>query len=204
MKFDCKTKTFNTSRLQAPPGISYGEFGDPHMMTVEGNSILIHTPGKASLVLVETANEWVTHHAKLPSYPEQRTPVDLPYHGYEVYTTCEDRVYVLQNPAAYTTRMVSLHHGCRTPQTLTPPPMDCVSLVAAGSITPHILEELPHCDTFDDTYTRLVHNRSSSVDCDTEDSGTPQTPNSDSEDEYEYDGYVYDDDIYGYYEDYYQ
>ncbi len=52
---------------------------------------------------------------------------------------------------------------------------------------------------FDELYTRLVHNRASSVDCDTEDSDSAgQRSRSESDEDYEYDGYEYDDDIYGY------
>ena len=83
--------------IPAPPGISYGEFADPHIMCLDGRgeSIIVHTPGKLSLIYDEKRNEWLTHHVRLPGYPEQRTPIDLPYHGYDVYTSCDQQVSFL-------------------------------------------------------------------------------------------------------------
>ena len=201
LRYDCKYKTFNMMEIPPPPSISYGEFGDPHVMALEGNSVIIHTPGKLSLVLDELRNEWLTFHRRLPPYPQQKSPLEVPYHGYEVYVSSGSDVYVLQNPAAYTTCMCCLQDlqtgGVYHP----PPPVDCVSLLTSGHLPAQVLSTLVPCDMFDDTYTRLVHNRAGSLDYDTEESGTPRTPNSDSEDEYEFDGYEYDDDIYGYYDD---
>ena len=102
LRFDCRNKVFNVYHMSSPPGISYGEFSDPHVMCIENGSIFIHTPAKCSLIFDESRNEWVTHQRKLSSYPDHRTPTDLPYHGYEVYTCVEDKMFVLQNPAACT------------------------------------------------------------------------------------------------------
>ena len=103
LRFDCQSKVFNVFQTAPPPGISYGEFSDPHVMCIENGSIFIHTPAKSSLVFDESGSEWVTHHRRLSSYSDHRFPTDLPYHGYEVYTCVGDKMFVIQNPAAYTT-----------------------------------------------------------------------------------------------------
>ncbi len=203
IRFDCKNKKFNISVIPAPPQISYGEFGDPHvhMLTLEGESIIIHSPGRPSLILDETTNKWATFHRKVPSYPIQHTPLDMPYHGYEVYTSSGKDIFVLQNPAPYTTSMVCLQESSLTSVNHPPPPVDCISLLTAGNLDACILHSMFPCDQFDATYTRLVYNCTSTVDYDTEESDTTHSL-SDSDNEYEFDGYEYDDDIYGYYEDY--
>ncbi len=62
MRFDCEHKAYNMYEMSgAPPGISYGEFSDPHVMCVEGSVVFVHTPGKPSLLFDESRSEWITH-----------------------------------------------------------------------------------------------------------------------------------------------
>ncbi len=77
-----------------------------------------------------------------------------------------------------------------------PPPLDGVSLLTAGELPVAFLRSLSVAHHFDDIFTRLVHNRVHSALSDTEESGSARSPGSSAE--YEYDGYEYDDDIYGY------
>ena len=130
--FDCKHKVFKAFEMSPPPGISYGEFSDPHVMCVEHGSILIHTPGKASLIFDESRKEWLTHHRRLPPYPDHHTPTDLPYHGYEVYSYIEEQVFILQNPAAYTSSTTCVSENLTRAQQHPPPPMDGISLITTG------------------------------------------------------------------------
>ena len=201
VRFDCKYKKFSLLDMPPPPGIGYTEFGSPHIIAKDQDSIVIHSPGKSSLILDELRKEWLTFHRRLPWHPQPKLPSEVPYHGYEVLVASEADVFLLQNPAAYTTSMCCLQDLPTQAAFHPPPPVDCLSLIASGQVPKPILRSLEPCEIFDDTFTRLVHNRSASFDYDTEGSETPRTPNSDSEDEYEFDGYEYDEDIYGYYDD---
>ena len=202
VQFDVKSKSFNLFDIPPPPCIRYGEFADPHVLCVEDHSVVIHTPGKSSLVLDEERCEWLTHSRKVPSSLLQRKPIEMPYHGYELYTYSNGNVYVFQNPAAYTTSLVCLDEQHTGGVLHTPPPLDGISLASSADLASSFLHSLPQHASFDETYTNLIHNRTSAIDYDTEESGTQHSTNSESEEEYELDGYEYDEDIYGYYEDY--
>lgn len=201
VRFDCKYKKFSLLGMPPPPGVSYGEFSDPHTMALDQDSVVIHTPGKSSLILDEIRNEWLTFHRRLPWFPQPKLPPELPYQGFEVFVASGADVFLLQNPAAYTTSMCCLQDLPTKGAFHPPPPVDCISLTCSGVVSPELLHTLEPCQIFDDTFTRLVHNRSASFDYDTEGSETPRSPNSDSDDEYEFDGFEYDEDIYGYYDD---
>ena len=198
VSFDSEHMTFNTS-IPAPPGVHYVDFTDAHILCLQDDSIVLHTPGKSSLILDETHNEWLTFHNKLGPCPNSKFADDLPYTGHQVATcTAEGSVYVVQNPTAYATSLTCLTQDGSTQQH-TPPPVDCLSLLTYGNLHCSTIERFPQCHVFDETYPRLIFNRSSSPECDTSGSVTPHSP-SDSDDDYEYDDYQYDDDIYGLYE----
>lgn len=85
---------------------------------------------------------------------------------------------------------------------LQPPPLDGISLVTSGYSTQRFIDALQVASSFDEQYTRLVHNQLTSVLSDTDDSDTSKSNRSDSDADYEYDRYEYDEDIYDYMEEY--
>ena len=203
--FDMKDKTFPRPDFSAPPGVSYSEFGDPHVLCVEDNRVIVHTPGKISLVLDEEhGGAWFTHGHAVPAFPSARIPADMPYIGHRLYTFSEDGAYVFGNPTPYVTTLAYLPVGQTVGQLQTPPPVDGISLVTAGYLLSSFFDALPECDRFDDGYARLIHKKTKQLyDTDTEESATGQSAESSGkEDNYDYDGFEYDDDIYGYFDDY--
>ena len=199
VRFDTITKAFQI--IPTPPGIGYGEYSDTHALDLKGDHIVVHSPGKASFILDEERNEWKKYPKSLPSFSGQKTPVQMPYHGYELYAHCADQFYILQNPAAYTTHMASLREDSHSEVALLPPPVDGISLLTLAELDASFLKSLPVCERFDDTYTQKIHTRTFPVDYDTsEESGAGL--DSESEDGYEYDDLEYDDAIYGYFDDF--
>ena len=194
--FNVIDKSFTTD-VPTPTDISYGQFGDLNMMCLKDNYLVINIPGKKSLKLNELNNQWETCNYSLPPYTGKKGFVDLPYQGYEVCTLCNDKVYVLQNPAAYTTSLMCLEPGARESIPLCPPPSDGISLATSGQLAISLLERLSLVTSFDESFTKIIHSRVSLLDYDTDESVKSSLTESDDE---EYDGYEYDDDdMYGYY-----
>ena len=74
--------------------------------------------------------------------------------------------------------------------------VDCISLAAGCHLTSSVMDGLVAWDRYDDSVTRLIHHRPL-VDAEAEDSETLYSSSSDQDNAYEY-----DDDIYGYLNDY--
>ena len=87
-----------------------------------------------------------------------------------------------------------------------PPPLDGVSLLTSGHLSTTFLLSLTPCRQYDDSFTRLVHQRvgaSALSDTDTEESRSTRSQRSaDSATGYDFDAYEYDDDIYAYMDEY--
>ena len=208
--FDIINKTFHD--VASPPGISYGEFADAHALCVEGDDIVIYTPGKTAYFLDESRNEWQKRVEDLPSFTEAKMPIEVRYHGYELYTSCDGKLYMLHNPAAYTTQLLRLSHenGCWHCDELKPPPLDGLSLLTTAQFYKHYVTSLPQMCVFDDTYSLLLHSRTFPV-LDESSLLTPDSTSghsgaggyeSESDDGFEYDDFDYDDALYGYLDDF--
>jgi len=202
--FDVKNRTFVRPNLPAPPGIGYNDFADPHVLGIEDGRVVVHTPGKMSLVLEESKSTWNVHGRTVPSFLADRIPLEMPYHSYELYTFLEGAAYKFSNVAPFITSLSCLRSGQTAGQQQVPPPVDGISLVTSGYLVSSFFCALPCCERFDNSFTKLIHKKTKQLyDTDTEESGTGRSAdNSSKEDAYEYDGFEYDDDIYGYFDDY--
>lgn len=202
--FDVKSRAFLRPNLSAPPGISYSDFAEPHILGINEGRVVVHTPGKVSLILDESKAIWVTKEDAIPSFGGDRVLLEMPYHGYELYTFLEGAAYMFTNAATFITSLSCLSVGQPTGELHVPPPVDGISLVTSGYLVSSFFSALPCCERFDNSFAKLIHKKSKQLyDTDTEESGTGHSAdNSSKEDNYEYDGYEYDDDIYGYFDDF--
>ena len=204
--FDIINKTFHD--VPNPPGIGYGEYADAHALCLEGEDVMICTPGKDLFVLDESHNAWEKITNQLPPCTSPKMPIDLPYHGFDLYAYTKKSLYVLSNPAAYTTHFVKLSASSVEPEKLLPPPLDGLSLVTGAQIDREFLKSLPVCSRFDDTYTSLIHSRSFPVDyadimvASSSHGSAVDAYESESDDGFEYDPFDYDDALYGYLDDF--
>ena len=107
--FDCKTMTYVLD-IPAPPGVSYMDFITPHVLCAESECVFLHQPAAHSLVFDPICNDWLT-------LPRKTAPVGRRYRdaqdvttfpGREVWCSIHNDVYILQNPAAYSTSLSCL------------------------------------------------------------------------------------------------
>ncbi len=198
--FDVRNKTFSHLDVPAPPGVSYEDFAEPHVLCVESDQVIVHSPGKGSLVLDEVHGQWLTHCHKLPCLPPAFSTLNMPYHGFNLYAYCSRDLYVLQNPLPYTTGLTRLVEAKGDASPCMPPPLDGLSLAVAGHMLSRTFRSLESCPRFDESYTRITRSRCGYLaECDTEES---DGINSDIDADYECDGYEYDEEIYDYYADF--
>jgi hypothetical protein len=151
----------------------------------------------------------------MPASIEFRAPAEMPYRGCELYTYLEGSaefggggVYTVSNSAPYITSLLHFGAGESEPVTLRPPPIDGITVITAGQLCRSFCTALPVVERFDDSFAKLIHQKSRQLyDVDKEEnnlSGLGQSGNADSSDSGSdiEDGFEYDDDIYGYFDDY--
>lgn len=202
--FDVKSRLFTRSNFPTPPGISYNDFAEPHVLCIDNGQVVVHTPGKTSMILDESEAVWMTCERTIPLFNGDYIPSEMPFRGYELYTFLESAAYRFSNTATFVTSLACLSIGQASSQLHIPPPVDGISLITSGYLVSSFFCALPHCERFDSSYTKLILKKSKQLyDTDTDESGTGQSAdNSSKEDRYEYDCFEYDDDVYGYFDDY--
>lgn len=153
---------------------------------------------------------------------------EMPYRGSELYTYLDvalggqssdvpapggtggaGGVYSASNTAPFVTSLTYFGVGQTSTLPLTPPPVDGVTVMSAGYLRSSFCTALPAVQRYDDSFSRLVHRKTRQLyDADVDGSlvvgrHTAQDSGSDSDssDDVE-DGLEYDDDIYGYFDDY--
>jgi hypothetical protein len=192
--FNVKTKCFENEHPLVPPGISYEDFSAPHLLCLEDNQVVIHSPGKTSLILNEKQNQWDTHCRSVPCIPPHKNLWHMESRRLDIYAHCDESVFFLQNSASYTSAMWCLSPEHPAPIPLTPPPTDGLSVVTPAHIASSMCSSLLPCKRFDEAYTRKLLCLSSPED---EEFDELCLNNHSEEDE---GSFEYDDDIYGFYE----
>lgn len=212
--FDIRRRTF-VSPLPPPPGIGYDDFATAaHVLCTnsEGQPV-IHSPGRRSFYLDLTKRLWIPCADSMPAPVDHRAPAEMPYRGCELYSCLEvsdsnvGGVYAVSNAAPFITSLLHFGAGNATALKLRPPPIDGITVMTAGQLCTSFCAALPVVERFDDSFARLIHKKSRQLyDVDKEDNTmserqSPDTDSSDSGSDVE-DGLEYDDDIYGYFDDY--
>jgi len=216
--FDVRRRCFSAP-LPPPPGIGYDDFATAgHLLSVDGaGRPVVHSPGRRSYFFDESRHLWAACPDAIPAWPEHRFPAagELPYRGCELYTSLDvgDRsdlggVYSIANPAPYVTSLMYFGVGQPSTVPLTPPPVDGLTVLASGFLRSTFCTALPSVQRYDDSFARLVHRKTRQLyDADVEASlvvvGRHDADScSDSDSSDVEDGLEYDDDIYGYFDDY--
>lgn len=190
--FDAKMKQFSSWDIP-PPDITYDDFARPYIMCIREDTVFVYLPGKPALVLDETRGKWVTSLRRIP-VPGSFSDHNAQLYGYQLQASTSHSIFVLNNEAPYTTTIYEVSETLPMALAHTPPPIDHVSMVTSGLLSPSILDMLESYDTYDDSYATALHvNMQVSV-CDTEDSGTSNDEEQDSDNN----DYEYDEDFYGY------
>lgn len=187
--FDTKSKVFNSWEI-SPPEISYDDFVKPYTLCVRDDTVLIYHPGKPALVLDEVRCKWVTSLRKVPTLGSLTDNL-IDVYGYQIQAATDNSIFILNNPAPYTT---SLHEISEMyPQTIIhrPPPIDNLSLVTFGYLTKSDLMELDTVEYYDDAYANALQVTMRFSDPDTDDSGTTHSGH-DTDNDFEYDDDIYD------------
>jgi len=214
--FDVRRRCFSAA-LPPPPGIGYDDFATAgHVLCVDADGRpVVHSPGRRSYYFDESRHLWAACADAIPAWPDRRMAAagEMPYRGCELYTFVDDQsplggVYSVANPAPYVTSLT--HFGVGQPSTtpLTPPPVDGITVVAAGLLRSTFCTALPGVERYDDSFARLIHRKTRQLyDADVEGSllvgrHDDNASCSDSDSSDVEDGLEYDDDIYGYFDDY--
>ncbi|KAK3092871.1 hypothetical protein FSP39_008123 [Pinctada imbricata] len=187
--FDTKSQLFNSWEI-SPPEISYDEFSRPYSLCVRDETVLIYHPGRPALVLDEVRCKWILSLRKLPTHgPLTDSQTDI--YGYRIQATTENSIFILNNDAPFTTSMIEISESYPSAIIHKPPPIDNISLVAAGHLTRTDVQGLEPFDRYDDSYTNALQVTMRLSDQETEDSGTTPSDH-DSDNAYEYDEDIYD------------
>jgi hypothetical protein len=114
-------------------------------------------------------------------------------YGYLVITSTDDSIYVLNNEQPYSTSLYEISEKFPCAMAHIPPPIDNISVAAAGNVPVSVLQSLTTCTMYDDAYANALHVTLQLSEGDTDDAASVcEDPNSDNDD------YEYDDDIYDY------
>jgi len=219
--FDVRRRCFSAP-LPPPPGIGYDDFATAgHVLCVNAAGLpVVHSPGRRSYYFDESRHVWAACADAMPAWPEGRFPAvgEMPYRGCELYAFLDagdrsngvDGVYSVANPAPYVTSLMYFGAGQSSAVPLTPPPVDGITVLAGGYLRSTFCTALPPVQRYDDSFARLIHRKTRQLyDADVEgslivvgrhaagDNSCSDTDSSDVED-----GLEYDDDIYGYFDDY--
>ena len=194
MMFDVKSKMFNTWDM-APPDVSYDDFTKPYTLCCRDQTVLIYHPGKPTLVLDEVRYMWVTSLRKIANSPASST--DLGHldcdPGFQLQTATPQSIFILKNEAPFTTSMHEVSESFPEAYSHTPPPIDNISMVTAGTMSSTLLNDFETFDRYDEVYTSALQVVMKVSDGETEDSGgTPEEHDSDNDYEYDEDIYDYD------------
>lgn len=218
--FDVRRRSFQAGPLPPPPGIGYDDFATAgHVLCIDSaGRPVVHSPGRRSYYLDESRHLWAACADAMPAWPERRLPAagEMPYRGCELYAFLDapdvGGVYSVANPAPYVTSLTYFGAGQPSTVPLTPPPVDGITVLAAGYLRSTFCTALPGVQRYDDSFARLIHRKTRQLyDADIEGSlvivgrhagadGADSASDSDSSDVE--DGLEYDDDIYGYFDDY--
>lgn len=197
--FDVKTKVFSVVSCPAPPSINYLEFGNIHVLVVENDRVIVHSPGQPSLCLDESKREWLALPDSVPEFKEHACLGLMPYRGSTVCAYVGDRLYITENPVVYCTALHSLATCRREPERLRPPPADGLAIVTGAHVSSTFVRALKLCTAYDETYIKVMLSQGINLEYDTEESVHARSPPSDdSTDELESDGLEYDDDLFEY------
>ncbi|CAC5426779.1 unnamed protein product [Mytilus coruscus] len=151
-------------------------------------TVLIYLPGKPALVLDEVRYKWITSLRKVPSL-ELTKYADA--YGFDLHVATNNGIFVLENDAPFTTSMYEINETFPHPIVHIPPPIDNLSLVAAGCLSSQDLNGLELFDKYDECYANALHVTMKLSEPETEDSGTSPSDR-DSENDFEYDEDIYD------------
>ncbi|XP_071163525.1 uncharacterized protein [Mytilus edulis] len=185
--FDSKNRIFNSWEI-SPPEISYDDFSSPYTLCVRDETVLIYHPGKPALVLDEVRYKWIISLRKVPSL-EITKYADA--YGFHLHVATNNGIFVLENDAPFTTSMYEINETFPHPIVHVPPPIDNLSLVAAGYLSSQDLNGLEVFDKYDECYANALHVTMKLSEPETEDSGTSPSDR-DSENDFEYDEDIYD------------
>ena len=219
--FDVRRRCFSAP-LPPPPGVGYDDFATAgHVLCVDaGGRPVVHSPGRRSYYFDESRHVWAACTDAMPAWPERRFPAsaEMPYRGCELYTFMDagdesviNGVYSVGNAAPYVTSLTYFGVGQTSTVPLTPPPVDGITVLAAGYLRSTFCTALPAVQRYDDSFARLVHRKTRQLyDADVEGSvvvgrhagGDADSCTTDSDSSDVEDGLEYDDDIYGYFDDY--
>ena len=219
--FDVRRRCFSAP-LPPPPGVGYDDFATAgHVLCVDaGGRPVVHSPGRRSYYFDESRHVWAACTDAMPAWPERRFPAsaEMPYRGCELYTFVDagdesviNGVYSVGNAAPYVTSLTYFGVGQTSTVPLTPPPVDGITVLAAGYLRSTFCTALPAVQRYDDSFARLVHRKTRQLyDADVEGSvvvgrhagGDADSCTTDSDSSDVEDGLEYDDDIYGYFDDY--
>lgn len=193
--FDVKSKIFNTWDI-APPEVSYEDFANPYTLCCRDDTILIYYPGKPTLLLDEIRYKWLTSLRKMPA-PNHMTKVNSEsiepdFSRFQLQAATESSIFILNNDAPYTTSMFEVSENYPEAIAHTPPPIDNISMVTSGHMTPVLLADLQKFDQYDDVYAGTLHVPMRVSDPETEDSGGTSNSERESDNDFEYDEDIYD------------
>jgi len=219
--FDVRRRCFSAP-LPPPPGIGYDDFATAgHVLCVDAAGLpVVHSPGRRSYYFDESRHLWAACSDAMPGWPERRFPAagEMPYRGCELYTFLDagdqsdvDGVYSVANPAPYVTSLTYFGMGQTSAVPMTPPPVDGITVLAGGYLRSTFCTALPAVQRYDDSFARLIHRKTRQLyDADVAGSlvvvgrhaGDDPDSCSDTDSSDVEDGLEYDDDIYGYFDDY--
>jgi hypothetical protein len=190
--FDMVKCTF--SSIPPPPGITYYDFENPHVMCVQGETLVVHTQGKASHKWDKVTNRWQPEMFCLPGFPRHHETPEMGYHGHLLYVNCGSSSYLVQNPAIYTTSLCCLTPGQQITKCLCPPPLDGISVMSSSTVAEDVFSQLQECTEFDQSFTEAIMNPDNHPNGDSDDSGGDNSERGSDE----HDGFLFDDEIYGF------
>lgn len=190
--FDIKMKIFSSVDMTAPE-ISYEDFVRCYVMCLRDDTVHIYHPGEPALVLDEVRGKWVTSLRTVPSpVAAELSASEGQAYGYQLITATADSIYMLNNEQPYATSLHEISEKFPCAMAHIPPPIDNISVVAAGSVPVSVLQSLSVCSKYDEAYATALHVPLQPSDGETDDSASAcDEPTSDN-DEYEYDDDIYD------------
>nr|KAG5714431.1 hypothetical protein BaRGS_006877 [Batillaria attramentaria] len=189
--FDIKMKIFSSVDVSAPE-ISYEDFVRCYVMCLRDDTVHIYHPGEPALVLDEVRGKWVTSLRTVPSPGAELTTGEGQAYGYQLITATADSIYILNNEQPYTTSLHEISEKFPCAMAHIPPPIDNISVVAAGSVPVSVLQSLSMCSKYDDAYATALHVTLQPSDAETDDSASVCDEHNSDNDEYEYDDDIYD------------
>ena len=190
--FDIKSKIFSSLDMSTPD-ISYDNFVRCYTMCLRDDTVHIYHPGEPALILDEVRGKWITSLRRVPSpCVEFAAGGEGQAYGYQVITSMEDSVYVLNNDQPYSTSLHEISEKFPCAMAHIPPPIDNISVVAPGNVPVSVLQSLTPCSKYDDAYANALHVTLQSSDGDTDDSASVCEDHNSDNDDYEYDDDIYD------------